>query len=169
MKIPSIRWLLLAVFCTLRLVVSGQYQLVVENPNAFKRIRIHVGDEISIRVKGMDQMYAGELRGVKADRIFMFGDSLEPETFDRIYLSRSRALPNMTRGALIMAAILYPVMMVLNLPSDQWTWSKAAGVASVSAVALGLQQALKLTYWKRIRLGGKWRLRIMPTVESLSG
>lgn len=148
----------------------AQYQLVLEKPGAFKRMRIYVGDEISIRVKGMDQSYVGEVRGVKATQIFMFGDSLDPKSFDRIKLARPRYLPNMVRTSLIMAAIIYPVMMVINLPHKQWTWQKAVQVASVSAAALILQRCMKIFYWKRVRLDkGKWQLRIMPTVESLSG
>jgi hypothetical protein len=160
--------ILLAVFCSLQTMAVAQYQLVLENPRAFKRERIYVGDEIAIRVKGMDQVYAGELMGVKSDRIFMFGDSLDPKTFDRIHIARPRAGINMLRGAFIMTSILYPVMMVLNLPPDQWTWNRAAQVAGVSASALVIQKLLKLGFWKRKRLDrGQWRLRIMPTVESL--
>lgn len=149
-------------------LVFSQFQLVLEKQSAFKRHRIFVGDEIGIRVKGMDQVYVGELDGVKSGLIFMFGDSLDPKSFDRIHIARPRAGINMVRGALVMTSILYPVMMVLNLPRDQWTWKRVAITASVSAAALVAQKTLKIAYWKRKRLDrGKWELRIRPTVESL--
>jgi hypothetical protein len=147
---------------------AAQYQLVLEKPAALKRQRIYTGDEISIRVKGMDQMFAGELQGVKATHMYVFGDSIPPDSLDRIYIGRNRSLTTMVRTSLIMAAVLYPVMMVINLPRDQWTWQKGAQVAGVSATALVLQRVLKVFHWKRIHLDkGKWRLRILPTVESL--
>ncbi|MBK9448770.1 MAG: hypothetical protein IPN95_05020 [Bacteroidetes bacterium] len=165
------RWMygiLLLAFWGLHNLAFGQFQLVLENQNAFKRHRIFVGDEIGIRVKGMDQVYVGELDGVKSSLIFMFGDSLDPKSFDRIHIARPKAGINMLRGAFIMTSILYPVMMVLNLPRDQWTWKRAAITAGVSATALITQKTLKLAYWKRKRLDrGKWELRIRPTVESL--
>jgi hypothetical protein len=56
----------------------------------------------------------------------------------------------------------------VNLPPDQWTWNKAGRLATFAASALVAQKLLKRAYWKRYRLDkGKWRLRIMPTVDSL--
>lgn len=162
MKRRVLHWLGMVALCCWHMGAAAQHQLVLEKPQALKRQPIHVGDEIGIRVRGMDKVYVGELRGVKDSLIFMFGDSLDPGTFDRIYLPRERYWTHMTRGALVMAAVLYPVMMVLNLPRDQWTWGRVATVAGVSVGALALQQTLKLRYWRKIRLGGKWRLRILP-------
>jgi hypothetical protein len=168
MKARTLSWLWVAIFCCVSGTAIAQYQLVVEKPAALKRMRIYPGDEISIRVKGMDQMYSGDLRGVKANMIYVFGDSIPLDSLDRIYIGRNRTLPNMVRTSLIMSAILYPVMMVINLPTDQWTWQRGVQVAAVSASALVLQQGMKVFYWKRIKLDkGRWRLRIMPTVESL--
>ncbi|MFN8395164.1 MAG: hypothetical protein U0176_10985 [Bacteroidia bacterium] len=152
-------------FCLPSLIMA-QYQLVLENPNALKRKRIYVGDEFGVRVKGMDQIYVGELRAVKDSLIFMFGDSLDPATFDRIHIPRGKTGINMLRGSLIMTSVLYPVMMLINLPKSQWTVNKAMTVAGVSAGALVLSRVLKVFYWRRYRVGGdKWRIRIMPTVE----
>lgn len=160
--------LLLASFWCLQSALMAQYQLVLENPNALKRKRILVGDEIAIRVHGMDQVYAGELQQVKAEKIYIFGDSLSPDSLDRLHIARPRGGINMLRGALIMSAIIYPVMMVVNLPHDQWTWKKASRLAAFAASALVAQKLMKRLYWKRYRLDkGKWRLRIMPTVDSL--
>jgi hypothetical protein len=148
--------------------LSAQFQLVIENPNAFKRDRILVGSEIGIRVKGMDQIYHGELERVKADKIYIFGDSLSPDSLDRFQIARERGGINMLRGALIMSAVIYPVMLVLNQKTSAWTWNKAARVAAFSASALLVQRLLKVAYWKRYRLDkGNWRLKIMPTPESL--
>jgi hypothetical protein len=158
----------LAALCSLHAALPAQYQLVLENPGAFKRKHIQVGDEIGIRVKGMDQLYVGDLQKVKAEMIYIFGDSLSPDSLDRIHLAKPRAGINMLRGALIMAAIIYPVMMIINLPHDQWTWKKGAKLAAAAAAALITQKLMKRGYWKRYKLGkGKWELRIMPTVESL--
>ncbi len=146
----------------------GQFQLVVENAARFKRERIEVGDFIAIRVRGMDDLYEGTIQKVKADKIYIFGDSISVDSLDRIHLARPHATINMLRGALIMTAIIYPVMLILNMRRDQWTVNKAARVATVSATALILQKVLKRAYWKRFRLDkGHWQLRIMPTVESL--
>ena len=148
--------------------VMGQFQLVVENAAKFKRERIEVGDLIAIRVRGMDELYEGTLQKVKADKIYIFGDSIPVDSLDRIHLARPHGTINMLRGALIMTAIIYPVMMVVNMRNDQWTWNKATRVATVAASALILQKVLKRAYWKRYRVDkGKWQLRIMPTVESL--
>ncbi len=168
MRRQVLRGIFLLAILGIHSLVFSQFQLVLEKQTAFKRHRIFVGDEIGIRVKGMDQVYVGELDGVKSSLIFMFGDSLDPKSFDRIHIARPRAGINMVRGALVMTSILYPVMMVLNLPRDQWTWKRAAITAGVSAAALVAQKTLKIAYWKRKRLDrGKWELRIRPTVESL--
>ena len=146
----------------------GQFQLVLENAARFKRERIEVGDRIAIRVRGMDALYEGTLQKVKADKIYIFGDSISVDSLDRIHLARPHGSVNMLRGALIMTAIVYPVMLVVNLRRDQWDMNKAARVATVAASALILQQVLKRAYWKRYRVDkGPWQLRIMPTVESL--
>jgi hypothetical protein len=159
---------LVVVLCCWQVLAMAQYQLVLEKPGAFKRQRIFPGDEIGLRVKGMDQIYVGELEGVRAGKLYIFGDSLVPDSLDRIRLARSRYWPNMVRTSLIMVAVLYPVMMVINLPAQQWSWERAGQVAAVSAAALILQRPMKFFYWKRIRLDkGRWRLRIMPTAESL--
>lgn len=147
-------------------LIMSQYQLVLENPNALKRKRIYVGDEVGVRVKGMEQVYVGELRAVKDSLIFMFGDSLDPATFDRIHIPRGRGGINMLRGSLIMTSVLYPLMMLINVPKDQWTVNKAITVASVSVGALVTSRLLKRCYWRRYRVGGdRWRIRIMPSVE----
>lgn len=149
-------------------MLMGQFQLVVENAAKFKRERIEVGDLIAIRVRGMDELYEGTLQKVKADKIYIFGDSISVDSLDRIHLARPHATINMLRGALIMTAIIYPIMLVVNMRRDQWTWNKGARVATVAATALILQKVLKRAYWKRYRLDkGNWELRIMPTVESL--
>ncbi len=160
--------LLMSCLCCLPMDNWAQYQLVLENPAHFKRVRIDVGDEIAIRVKGMDQLYAGDLQAVKADMLYIFGDSLSPDSLDRLHIARPRGGINMLRGALIMSAIVYPVMMLINLPRDQWTWNKASRVAIYAASALLLQKAMRRAYWKRYRIDkDKWQLRIMPTPESL--
>jgi hypothetical protein len=160
--------LLLACLCSLQSALWGQYQLVLENANALKRHRIERGDEIGIRVRGMDQIYAGQMERVKAEKFYIFGDSLAPDSIDRIRIARPRGGINMLRGALVMTAIIYPVMMVINLPRDRWTLNRAAITASICATALILQKTLKIAYWKRYRLDrGPWRLRIMPTVDGL--
>ncbi len=161
-------FLLLVCLGGLPTALLAQYQLVLEHPQAFKRERIYVGDEIALRVKGMDQVYAGDLQRVKAEKIYIFGDSLSPDSLDRLHIARPRGGINMLRGALLMSAVIYPVMMVINLPKDQWTMNKGLRVAAYAASAVIVQKLLKRAYWKRYRLGkGKWELRILPTVESL--
>lgn len=160
--------LLLVLAISLPGLAMSQYQLVLENANAMKRKRIYVGEELGIRVNGMEQVYVGELRAVKDSLIYMFGDSLDPATFDRVRIPQGRAGINMLRGSLIMTAILYPVMMVINLPRSQWNAERALTVVGVSAGALAMQRVLKVFYWRRYRVDGRrWRIKIMPTVEGL--
>lgn len=146
----------------------GQYELVLEKPGAFKRMRIAPGKEIGIRVKGSDVVFVGELRGVKQDRIFMFGDSIHPDSVARILLPQNKPLINMLRKSLIGTALFYPAMLIINLQPSNWTWERAGEVAAVSSGALSSQLAMRRLYWRRYNLEkGKWRLRVRPKVESL--
>jgi hypothetical protein len=160
---------ILGLLLSIPIVLSAQYQLVLEKPAALKRLRIEEGHILGIQVKGMEEMYFGELKKVKNDLVFMFDDSIAPANITRIFIAKPRTFPNMIRVAALSTIIWYPIIIIgNNVAAHSFTWQKGVQVGSVVVGAAVIQQLMKRFYWRRVNLDkGKWRLKTMPTPESI--
>lgn len=156
------------IFLLLGNLILAQTQLVLQNPGKFRRDEIKPGQTIGLQLKGMDQMYIGTLQKVNAEWIYIFGDSIKPDSIAKVRIAKSSFFPNMIRGAAFTGMIVYPLMIVINTPKDAWAFKKqGVQIGSILAGGYLLQQFMKLFYWRKIDLQrGKWQLRLMPTVDS---
>lgn len=158
-------------------LLEAQDKLFLDNANRLKRIEIEPGDTLRFSLQGEDIHYGGRFKGVKADEsgtnwAYFPGDSIKVTEIDELWTRPgvgSRYWTGMVQGAAIMAAIVYPAMILLNrtaVTGYERTDMIEMGVVAGSAITLYL--LLKLFHWKKYKLEkDRWKLKVMTPVERL--
>lgn len=162
MNMRNLLYLLLMITLFEPTIVMAQTKLVLENDAKFKRIEISPGTKLGIKPKGMDVMFFGELERTNAEYIYIFGDSIRPDSIARIHVEQAHYWPGMVRGAAVMSMLIYPVMILINNPPRTWNATTALQIGSIWAGAMSINLLMKRLYFKRYPLQkGNWQLRLM--------
>lgn len=150
-------------------LLKAQDHLYLENSNRFKRIEILPGDSVLFSLKNDKFKYGARIRGAKKEWVYLREDSLKVTDIDALWVRpqpSKRYWISMLQGSAIMAAILYPVMVLLNRTAVTGYESEdLREMLIVSGGAIGLYFFLKIFRWQKRNLEkGKWRLNIRPRI-----
>lgn len=152
--------------------LDAQDKLVLDNPGKMKRIEVAQGDTVLFSPKGDEYRYGGRLRGTKGEWVYFREDSIKVTEIDALWTRPqpgARYWIGMVQGAAIMAAILYPVMILLNRTAVTGFERKdLIEMGIVSGSMLSIYFFMKVFRWKKYNLEkDRWKLKVMTPVERL--
>jgi hypothetical protein len=153
-------------------MLRGQDKLYLENPGRMKRIELVPGDTLLFSAKNDEFRYGARFRGAKADWVYFREDSIKVTEIDALWTRPqpgARYWVGMLQGAAIMAAIVYPAMILLNRTAVTGYESKdMVEMGIVAGSAITLYFLLKVFRWQKRNLEkGNWKLKIRTPVERL--
>ena len=150
-------------------VTQAQDKLYLEYPGKFKRIEIEPGSFLQFKLSEDKHRYSAKFSHAHGEWVHFGKDSLRIKNIEMLFLQRSSHWRGMLQGTLVLIAVAYPVMILLNRTAvNGFDPKDFVEMAAVSGSALGLFGLLSIFSTKKYPLyKDKWRLQTRTPIEDL--
>ena len=145
-----------------------QNHLILKKNGLHNRLQYFTGDEISFIRQGNSYVESGIIQGIGIDRIIIAGEEIPVSTISKLVYQRTSFNYRAGGNTIILASPLYLILGAVNafIQDSRPIWTAGSFLVSGAIAATGV--FISSLQVRKVSLGKKYQLRIVPSDPALN-